>query len=267
MTSRSIATFLALALPLSAPGAARAGLVLKASGREGQPTQLELEGKRLRTESAGEAERIMLFDGEAQRMILLDPVRKTSRTMDEATARQTGDRLGQQLAKLPPEARRRLQAAAGQGTPAGASSRHRWSLEAAGGSTTVAGRPCRFYRLVRDGKVDEAGRHHDELCLIPWGGDLRREDFASWTALGTFFERLTAAMTSGLGGGAAPGHPGERFFGAWFQDAPGFPGQTVEVDASGKRTVDWELTSIERRSLPADRFAVPGGYREVAPEE
>jgi hypothetical protein len=260
---------LLLALLIGLPLRAEAGVALQGkSGQKGRPIAMDLEGKRLRTDASDGHERTMVFDGEAQRMLLIDSGKKTYRVMDETTARAAADKLGQELAKLPPEAREKLKAAlASRKEGAPAAPHHRWSLEATGGSGTAAGRSCRYYRVLKDGKPDEGSRGHGEVCLIPWGGDLRREDFAAWAALGVFSEKLASAMAGGLTGGATGGAGRSaqtgRLFGAWFGEAPGLPGLSAHLDGSGQRVEDWELTSIERRAFPADHFAAPPGYRRV----
>jgi len=260
MTRPPLATALAFLALAALPAPALAGVVIKAKSHgESGASVMELEGKRMRTESTGSSERITLFDGQAQRLLLVNPEKKSYRVMDEASAKRTADQMAARLAQLPPEVRARLQAQPGAGaTPA----RHRWTIEKTGASATVAGRACTFYRVLKDGKAEGTGGHRQEFCLIAWGGDLRRDDFAALAAMGLFAEKLASTMASGLGGGRGPGDLDGRLFGGWFADAPGFPGQAVRIDASGARTVDWELVSVERRSIPADRFAPPAGFEE-----
>jgi hypothetical protein len=225
---------------------------------------MELEGKRMRMEQASREEDLMIFDGEAQRMYVVDAAKKTYHLLDEATAKAMGAKISAQMAAIPPEVRERMKAAGmDPGTPK-ATPKHTWSIEKAGGSATVARHACQYYRLLKDGKP--AG-HGEEVCLIAWGGDVRREDFVAWPEFGKFLEKTLGAMMSGIGGDRGMGNMGEQMFGAWFSTAPGFPGQSVKVDASGKRTVDWEITSIERRAIPAGRFAPPAGYKQVAMDE
>lgn len=249
---------LAIALLVTLPLPVLAGVVLHATSQDSSgPSVIELDGKKMRAEQ-GDKRRLMIFDGDAQRLYMAEPDKKVYQVVDEASARAQGEQLRSQMSNLPPAIREKMRAAGmGAGAPAPAAT-HVYKLEKTGESATVIDRPCEFYRVLRDGKPMDAS---NEMCLIPWGGSLRKSDFVAWHEMGKFSEHVLSSFMAGMGRSTSSAMGGS-FFGAWFEDSPGVPGESVKVDSSGKRKVVWALTSVEHRSLPASDFVPPADYRE-----
>jgi hypothetical protein len=98
----------------------------------------------------------------------------------------------------------------------------------------------------------EGQRAVAEVCLIPWSaGVVRKDDFAAMEKA----ESMIRAISGGMGFEAG----GIR---AELDQAPGFPGRTVEIDEDGNRGEEEVLVKVERGSIPPDRFGPPAGFRE-----
>jgi len=255
-------TIVALALAVALP--ARAGVVLEYEDADHKPTRVELEGKKLRSSSEGDAPgRSTIFDGEKRVFYALDDREKSYRRLDEASASALGhglqDAMEKAKARMTPEQRAQFEAAmakAQRSPSAGATPKeHGFSFERVPGRQKVAGFDCDNYRVLRDGATE------NEACFVPWeAGVLKKADFVALTEMGHFFEKTLAAMSAGGGPGGAAGR--DDWITRFVETAPGFPVVMVRLDKEGKRTHEMRLVKLERTSLAADRFVPPADYRE-----
>lgn len=260
MTTRM--AVLALLLPCSG---AFAGTTLTMKNAKGGESTLFLDRNKMRTVDARpeKSESSMMYDGDAQKMFLIDPAKKTytvitparmKAKMDEARAsmkasmaKMPAEQRAQMQAameKMDPETRKRMEAmmsgqAARPATPA-----QKTRYEKTGSSQTVAGYRCEGYRQVTGDKVGMAG------CFIPWSaGAVSKEDLGS-------FEKIREFMREGGQGmmdGAAMLQVAEM---------PGFPAKWGPPGKEGSDEARMTLVSIKRGSVPADTFKVPAGYAE-----
>lgn len=254
MNHRNVVSSLA-ALAFAWP--ASAGLIVTTDrdggGSTGKSTTY-LQGKKLRVEHHGEggaAGRVTVFDGDAHRLLEIDPAARTYRVMTEEQGKEVSAQLQKMLAQLPPEQRARAEAALAARRTA-SPKRHEFRFEPLGTAEVVAGYPCQRYRVLRDGQRKEEG------CFIPWSPRaVTRDDLAAFVEMGHFFEGFTAN---------AAGRPAQAGAG-WMTDeiarAPGFPAVLERIEGDGKRTTVHRIVKLERRDVPAELFAVPAGYAEV----
>lgn len=253
----------ALAVALTLPLPARAGLVLQYEDQEKQVTTVELEGKKLRSLPQGghHGRASVIFDGDRHVFYSVDDEKKTYQRMDEASGAEmaTGlkDAMEQAKAKMTPEQRAQMEAfLSQQGTQSGkaASKEHAWKFERAPGGEKVAGHACDKYRVLRDGKL------HSEACFVPWGGAFRKDDFQAFQEMGRFLEKTFGAVSESQGHGRKS--LSDDWVTRFVETAPGFPAVMDRVGENGERTREMRLVKIERASLAAGRFAPPADYRE-----
>lgn len=256
MNHRNVVWILA-ALAFAWP--ASAGLIVTAEqdggGEPARKSTTYLQGKKLRMEHPREGDaagRVTVFDGDAHRLLEIDPAARTYRVMTEEQGKEVSAQLQKMLAQLPPEQRARAEAAlaARRAAPA---KRHELRFEPLGTAEVVAGYPCQRYRVMRDGQRKEEG------CFIPWSPRaVTRDDLAAFVEMGHFFEGFAAS---------AGGRPARAGTGHWMTDeiagAPGFPAVLERIEGDGKRTTVHRLVKLERRSVAAELFAAPAGFAEV----
>jgi Domain of unknown function (DUF4412) len=255
MNHRNVVASLA-ALAFAWP--ASAGLIITAEQGGGEPTSKSttyLQGKKLRMEHSQErdgAGRVTVFDGDAHRLLEIDPAARTYRVMTEEQGKEVSAQLQKMLSQLPPEQRARAEAALAA-RRASSPKRHEFRFEPLGTAEVVAGYPCQRYRVMRDGRREEEG------CFIPWSTRaVARDDLAAFVEMGHFIEGFAAN---------AAGRPAPAGTGHWMTDeiagAPGFPAVLERIERDGKRTTVHRLVKLERRSVPAELFAAPAGFAEV----
>src|SRR5712692_10371135 len=134
---------------------------------KGQHITFIIEGNKIRIESgSGEGSMIAIFDGDAQKLISINPAKKTysemtqetmksmqveaKRQMEQAMAKMTPEQkkqMEQAMAQMDPEQRKQMEKMmSGQGSAAKSKPEKKKepkiSWEPAGGSQTVAGYPC-----------------------------------------------------------------------------------------------------------------------------
>lgn len=187
-------------------GTALADVTLSFDGTvDGKPgtTTLRFQGKRaLITHEKKDDGRqaVVLRDGEGKRTLVIDHATKSyTEFSDEAAsamkarAEAMRAQMAPQLANLPPEQRKKLEAMmAQQAAPAAAEAKKKaYTFEKKGGTRKVLGKSCQTYVIKVDGVVDGEG------CFIAW-----KDAGISRDALR---EQLKAAMEGVPVGGAGPG--------------------------------------------------------------
>lgn len=247
-----------------------AGVILTAkSERKGhEQSTIYFEGNKMRVEGAGANEdTILIYDGDSQRMIAIEPKKKTFTEMTpESLKAATADaqkKMQESLSKMSPEQRKQMDAAMAQMDPeqrkrmqemmsgrmpqdskAEAEPSAKW--ERTGTAQTVAGYTCEGFKQVKKGKVKAMG------CYIPWNaGALTKADIAPLMKMQEF---MIQAGWTGM-----TGHAGLEEL----RNAPGFPGIWENVGDDGQPSGKQTLTSVKRSTVSADMFRPPAGFSKV----
>jgi hypothetical protein len=192
--------------------------------------------------------RVMLRDGEAKKLYLVDPAKKTVVVITEQDSKDTEARqaafraqMQAQLAKMPPEQRKRVEAtmltqgAAPDGKPPVIT----WEKKKTP-SRKVSGFSCEDYLIKRDGKLT------GEAC------------YASWKTVGITGDDFKETMLKSMPLGGSP--MGQAFEAE--ASAPGFPVYRSHVDEQGTVVTESTVKSISKTAMPAETFEVPKGYTE-----
>ncbi len=250
-------------LGLTAP--ALAGVTVTLQGGK-ERSVVYVEGNKMRVESEkGQSQGgLMIYDGDQQKMIVLDPAKKTysemtpeslkamtksmTARMEEAKAKMSPEQrkqMDEMMAKMSPEQRKQLQGAMGEKPAPGEKPKTpqiKW--ERTGTKQTVAGFSCEGFKELKDGKADAEG------CYIPWNaGAISKSDLAPMRKMDEFLSQ--SGMNS----------PSQRGFTTFSQldQMPGFPGVWTRT-SSGEAKEEQRVTDIKRGSIPADKFQLPAGY-------
>jgi len=185
----------------------------------------------------------MVFDGEAQKMLEIDPAARKYTELTQADAQVLAEQMQAAMAHVPPEQRARIEAMRAARAEA---VKHDVKYQPTGKRDTVAGYACQGYTVIRDGEEKREG------CFIPWGSAVKKEDFAALNEMGKFLDTIYSR---------AYGAPtqGELRITEQIERAPGFPA-VIEQVSGGKRQPEHRLVSIKRTSISADVFQAPAGY-------
>jgi Domain of unknown function (DUF4412) len=108
--------------------------------------------------------------------------------------------------------------------------------------------PCQVWQLLRDGKAVS------ESCIASRGSLTGGDELVDAT------HKASALATDVLSSLPAARSAAQRF--ALYGKVDGFPVRTREI-SSGKAESEEVVTSIERQSLPADKFAIPKGFTQT----
>ena len=259
--AKTLATITAASVLAGAPAYAADGILIAqkvTSGGKTTTSETQIEKTRMRTEVTGPTGRrnIMIFDGGAQVMRMIDEGAKTyseitKADLDRLSAQMQGAmaQLQQQMQNLPPEQRARMEAmmqGAGRGI-AGMAAAQRPEYHKAGGTDKVGRWTCEKYEGTRNGaKVSE-------MCTVdPSAAGFTAADFEITKEFAEFFSKM---MPQGMERLFSVGTAGPAGF-------SGFPVRALNFDSSGKVTSTMELTDVSRQSFPDSIFAVPAGYQK-----
>jgi hypothetical protein len=217
--------------------------------------QIEIEKTRMRAESdaVGGRKTKMVFDGTAQVMRTIDDEAKTYTEMSKADMDRMGAQMSgamaqiqEQMKNMPPEARKRMEAAMqGRGASAGASAGAVAPTEYKKTGTDKVGKwNCDRYEGTRNGeKVSE-------LCTVPPATlGFTPGDFEVTRQMAEFFSKLVP-------------QGGDQMFRIGSPEANGFAGLPVRtvIFRNGALSLTSEITDASRQSFPDSIFAVPAGY-------
>lgn len=256
MTGRYTVAALGAAMMLSAAATEAADGILiaqKMTSANGTVTthQIEIEKTRMRAESdaAGGRKMTIVFDGTAQVMRTIDDEAKTytemnKADMDRMSAQMSGAmaQLQEQMKNMPPEARKRMEAAMqGRGAAAGATPPTEYKKI---GTDKVGKWNCDKYEGTRNGeKVSE-------LCTVPPATlGFTPGDFEVTGQMAEFFSKLVP-------------QGGDQMFRIGSPAANGFAGLPVRTVTfrNGAPSLTSEVTDASRQTFPDSIFAVPAGY-------
>lgn len=223
-----------LALALAAALPARAGVVIDGKGSD-DLTRLVLDGKKLRMEGASGRERgVMIYDGDAKRMLQLDLEKKTYTEFTQADMKAMRGMVEQSMKNMPPEQRAKMEKSRKKGAA-------KW--EKTGRADEAIGKKCDVYRITRDGEAE------DEVCLAPFGTfGVQKSDLAAMHA----FEETMRDMTAGSSEDADMG----------WADVPGVPLVAWDLEEGGQRKESFRATKVEKGPVAASEFTVPAGFKK-----
>jgi hypothetical protein len=243
----------------SSAGAADGVLVVEktTSATGTRTTQVQLEKNRMRAETASRGADVVIFDGTAQVLRILDTDGKSYREMTKADVDSMGDQLGQmmammreQLAKMPPEQRAQVEAmmqGRGGGPGMGAMSAPQIEYRKAG-SDTVGKWACEKYEGYRE------GRKVAELCTVsPQALGFTPADFAVSEQLTEFFSKLAPQI----------GDQVFRVGKAGPQGFSGVPVRRITFGADGTPSTTAEIAEVSRQRFPDSLFALPSDFQKT----
>lgn len=234
-----------LALALLAASRAEAGHVVEMTAGDGHAMTLQIEGDRWRIDNAatkGHHAEIVIFQGQTQTFVMVEPETKTYRSIDRAQVEgrmaEANAQMKERLAKMPPEQRRRIEEALNARGGAKGHEPAPVSYVKTARTGSAAGHRCTFYKASRGTDPDVT-----EVCIASFAEvGVRKEDFRSLMEFRGF---------SGQRGSAA--NP------AW-ANSPGFPLIVERREADGKLHEETKVTSVKRAAIPASAFEVPAGF-------
>lgn len=226
--------------------------------RDGKPTTIALEGNKIRIEDhRREKAQTMIYDGDAQKMWVVDDAKKTYQEMTPEMMKsmhtqmqsamdnpEVQKRMEQAMANMPPERREQMEEmmAKRKAMMSGDAKGPEITYEATGEKKKVAGYACTVYTEKLDGKP------HGRGCYVAWNSaGIKKDDFKAFRSFGDFIAPLA-------------GRSGENIM-ARVEKAPGLPAEHVGLDAEGKADPEVEkLVSVKHGSVSADQFKVPSDY-------
>lgn len=194
--------------------------------------------------------RVMLRDGEAKKLFLVDPAKKTVVVITEQDSKEVEAKQAQfreqmkaQLAKLPPEQRKRVEETmlSQGGSPDAKQPVISWEKKKTP-ARKVSGFSCEDYLIKRDGKLV------GEAC------------YAGWKAVGITGDDFKETMVKAMPSSTGPSPMGQAFEAE--ASAPGFPVWRSHLDDKGQVVSESTVKSISKTALPAETFEVPRGYTE-----
>jgi hypothetical protein len=254
-----------LALTMAMPAAAGVTVAMQSDKTR---STIFVEGNKMRVETEAGADtpsNTMIYDGDAQKMLILDPEKKTyseltpqslktaqeraKHSMEQAMAKMTPEQRKQMEKMMTPEQRAQMEQFMSGGKEPKASEVKepdvKW--ERTGTKETVAGFPCEGFKEMKSGKLDAQG------CYIPWGaGAITKDDLAPVLKIREFMTQAEMNMPAADVGGFTR-----------LEKGPGFPGRWQKVAASGEKESAQSVTNVKRGTISPDKFRLPDGYKKV----
>jgi hypothetical protein len=221
-------------------------------GNTSETHQVQIEKTRMRAESIGAngGKQVMLFDGAAQIMRVIDVDKKSYIEMTKAEMDAMGNQLTgamaqmqEQLKSLPPAQRAQMEAMMkGRGMAAGATAKTEYRKA---GTDKVGKWTCDKYEGYQNNQKTV------ELCTVdPKALGFTAADFQVTQQLGAFFSTLMP-------------QDADQMFTLGRNDPQGFSGVPVRraYTIAGRASVS-ELTEVSRQTFPESTFAVPPGLQK-----
>jgi len=211
-------------------------------------SQVQITRTRLRTEVADGAgsKQVVVFDGDRQVMMFINPERKSYSEITKAEVDRLGAQMQDMMAKVPPEMREKV-AAMMKGRGMAAAGAPVKTVYKRAGSDKTAKWPCDKYEGYQNNEKTS------EICTVePAALGLSAADFAVTQQFAAFFEKL---MPQAAGQMLNFGQSQEQ----------GFSGVPVKSTSTLRgRTTTTEITAVNRQAIPDTVFAVPEGYKKEA---
>jgi hypothetical protein len=251
----AVAVIFSIASPLRA---AEGVLIVErtVAGATTRTSQVQIERERMRAELTGPAgeTQIVVFDGPQQVLRLISVERKSYTEMTKADADRMGAQVStamagmkEQLAKMPPEQRAKMEAMMARlgGAIPGAAAAAKPDFRRAG-TDKVGKWTCDKYEGFRNGEKTS------EVCTVdPKALGLTMADFEISKQVGEFFQKL-------LPQGA------DQIVGVGTLDTQGFSGVPVRrvTLSGGKVQSTSELTDVRRQTFADSTYDVPAGFQK-----
>lgn len=224
---------------------------------ERQVGEMFVSADKVRMNNAGRENRPdMIFRGDRQLMMTIDPVRKEMVTITQADLKKLGDSmnsamrsLNESLSKAPPQQRAMMEQMMGammqqmrgnKKSPA--------TIKATGQKKTISGFPCEQYVVQRDG-VTTREYWTASPSSVPGGEELR----GAFEAMGGFFKELLNAVSEGPMANMIDNPYSE------FAQVKGIPILSREI-SDGKVQGETLITALEKKSFEGKVFEAPTGY-------
>jgi hypothetical protein len=184
-----------------------------------------------------------------------ETLKEMNKMRDDAMAKLTPAQrkeMEEAMAKMPPEQRKQVeQMMSGGGAKSTLENKKKaenikW--EPTGQKQTVAGFRCDGFKEIREGKLHARG------CFIPWSASaMTKGDMVPFAKFQDFFAEFGFTEFSGQALIA-------------YEKLPGFPGKwTPAASEGGEGKEEQTLSSLQRGNIPADKFAIPAGYKKTDP--
>ena len=234
-------------------------LIVEKTTKGGTSTtsQIQIDKSRMRAEAAGPngAKNVVVFDGAAQVMRIIDMEKKSYSEMTKADGDQLGGQMtaamaqmDEALKKMPPEQRAQMEAmmkgrgAAMMGAPAAPKTEYRKA-----GTDTVGKWTCDKYDGFQNGQKVA------EVCTVdPKSMGFGLADFDVTKQMVDFLRKLM------------PQHA-DQMFSIGSGEEQGFVGVPVRhITSFGPQQTVMEVTEVSRQAIPDSVFAVPEGFKKEA---
>ena len=259
-------TFLGALCVVTGTAQAADGLLLvqkTTSGGTSRTNQIQIEHTRMRAESseATGGQRVMIFDGTKQVLMMIDTDKKTYSEMTEADVEKIGAQMSaataqlqQAMANMTPEQRAMMESARGRmgaamagmaGAAAPAKIHYRKT-----GTDTVGKWKCDKYEGFRGEEKTS------EVCTVdPRVLGFAASDFEVTQQMAAFFKKMIPQMAEQMA---------RQAFTVGSAEEQGFSGVPVRqtTTVAGRQTIS-EITEISRQSFPDSVFQVPAGYQKT----
>lgn len=187
----------------------------------------------------------------------IDELCTTIRDTTAAIGKAMHDAMEEQLSKLPPESRAKVEALrkqleANRKTDEGKTGPGVVKVERTEETATIAGQPTRKYSVLVDGALYE----EDWLTTDP--------ALAKEFALDRASELMSRVSSCATASDPDPSHPKGIDEGKIYQKLypQGWPLKTVAY-AGGKSHTKAEITKVEKRDVPESEFKPPAGFRKA----
>lgn len=215
--------------------------------------QVQIEKNRMRAETIGQNGRkqVVIFDGTAQVLRILDDEAKTYQELtkadvDRLAAQMSGAmaQMQQQMQNMPPEQRARIEAMMqGRGMGAAAATPTEYKKV---GTDKVGKWTCDKYEGTQNGQKTS------EVCTVaPSAVGFTPADFEVTRQLAEFFSKIVPQAS-------------ERLFKLGSNEPNGYSGIPVRTVtfSNGQPQMTAEVTDATRANIPDSVFAVPSGYEK-----
>jgi hypothetical protein len=247
-----------LGVCFGALSAAHAGVVVHMSakgGADGAPKNQQIlyaQDGLLRVDKLDDQGRVRDFTLMRDGVIWdVDTQKHTFRKFDKnavaAQQNEMSDRMKAMMQNMPPERRAALE----QRMKAMQQETHDYALTDLGRSERVGAYSCEIWQAARDGKPVT------EYCVVPKGSLTGGDELVTATHKASLIAADVASASPQMSRAIAPIY---KIYGK----LDGFPVMTRHISAGQTRDEE-VVTAIEKKSLPADQFAIPKGFTEVTP--
>jgi hypothetical protein len=181
----------------------------------------------------------------------VDTQKRTFRKFDKnalaAQQSELSDRMKAMMQDMPPERRAMIE----QRMKAMQQQTHDYELKDSGRSEHVGAYTCQIWQAVRDGEP------MTEYCVVPKGSLTGGDELVTATHNASAIAADVASAAPQMARAISPVYKA-------YGKLDGFPVLTRHL-SDGETRDETIVTGIEKKSLPADQFAIPKGFTEATP--